>query len=487
MSTGTKQAEEKPRVFRFFISYAREDEKIAIAVSNAVQTALGPSAEVFIDSGLRFGLSFEDEIKKKLDETDALVVINSTALKPAFGFTGMELGYFIRVMERETSSDFPRRIIPIYLEKPPEILSGHEGIKIGISDATLSLTFEEYEASLKNIDYDNSTVKFLREFQELVDVLRENRGLCRIPRTAEQNDLPGLARKMQMAIFSHLKTTPESTLKPQKQITLRTSDDALGSCEGQLPNGTLLIPVGTGNALSIFGLASVETTWEDFKKQTKQNKFRDSWLDAITSVITSSLQSQLEVDNSQVIVSYDEKHAYRVILTTGTRYFNGIREFSLYFVEYLRRGDFGDRDTTVLFKGLELLCRFRSLFLERNSEFSSMSWKIANANTVKDIARSMERELNLMRRDALELGLDKASAWAEFVDWTRLLKLAEIWRPLEFRIRAALTQIRQSEPDTFESHRESLVTALQEVETGMRPLNADAISEMAEKLKKLPS
>jgi hypothetical protein len=349
------------------------------------------------------------------------------------------------------------------------------------------LTFEEYEASLKNIDYDNSTVKFLREFQELVDVLRENRGLCRIPRTAEQNDLPGLARKMQMAIFSHLKTTPESTLKPQKQITLRTSDDALGSCEGQLPNGTLLIPVGTGNALSIFGLASVETTWEDFKKQTKQNKFRDSWLDAITSVITSSLQSQLEVDNSQVIVSYDEKHAYRVILTTGTRYFNGIREFSLYFVEYLRRGDFGDRDTTVLFKGLELLCRFRSLFLERNSEFSSMSWKIANANSVKDIARSMERELNLMRRDALELGLDKASAWAEFVDWTRLLKLAEIWRPLEFRIRAALTQIRQSEPDTFESHRESLVTALQEVETGMRPLNADAISEMAEKLKKLPS
>ncbi len=292
---------------------------------------------------------------------------------------------------------------------------------------------------------------------------------------------------MQMAIFSHLKTTPESTLKPQKQITLKTSDDALGSCEGQLPNDALLIPVGTGNALSIFGLASVETTWDDFKKQSKQNKFLDSWTDAITSVVTSSLQSQLEVDNSQVIVSYDEKHAYRVILTTGTRYFNGIREFSLYFVEYLKRQDFGDRDTTVLFKGLELLCRFRSLFLERNSEFSSMSWKITSINAAKDIARSMERELNLMRRDALELGLDKASVWAEYVDWNRLLKLAEVWRPLESRIRAALTQIRQSEPDTFETARDSLVTALQELETGMRPINAEAISEMAEKLKKIPS
>ncbi len=486
MNTATQPAADF-RVFRFFISYAREDEKIAIAVSNAVQTALGPSAEVFIDSGLRFGLSFEDEIKKKLDATDALVVINSTALKPAYGFTGMELGYFIRVMERETNPDCPRRIIPIYLGKPPDILAGHEGVNIGISDATLSLSFEEYEASLRNIDYNHSTVKFLREFQELVDGLREAHGCSRIPRTADQNDLPGVARKMQMAIFSHLKTTPECTLKPQKQITLKTSDDALGSCEGQLPNDALLIPVGTGNALSIFGLASVETTWDDFKKQAKQNKFLDSWTDAITSVVTSSLQSQLEVDNSQVIVSYDEKHAYRVILTTGTRYFNGIREFSLYFVEYLKRQDFGDRDTTVLFKGLELLCRFRSLFLERNSEFSSMSWKITSINAAKDIARSMERELNLMRRDALELGLDKASVWAEYVDWNRLLKLAEVWRPLESRIRVALTQIRQSEPDTFETARDSLVTALQELETGMRPINAEAICEMAEKLKKIPS
>src|ERR1017187_9971589 len=105
------RAEIKPRIFRLFISYAREDEKIAIAVFNALQMALGPSAEVFIDSGLRFGLNFEDEIQKRLDETDTLVVVDSNALKPAFGFTGLELGYFIRAMEHETDRDFPRRII----------------------------------------------------------------------------------------------------------------------------------------------------------------------------------------------------------------------------------------------------------------------------------------------------------------------------------------------------------------------------------------
>jgi hypothetical protein len=370
------------------------------------------------------------------------------------------------------------------LENPPDILSGHEGIKIGISHDTLSLTFEEYEAGLENIDYDHSTVKFLREFQDLVDKVREKQGALKIPRSEDQRGLPGVVKKMQLAIFSHLKTTPELTLKPQKQVTLKTNEDALRSSHGQLPRDALLIPVGTGNPMSIFGLTSIEMSWEDFQTQTKEDKFRDSWLDAITSVVISSLQSQLEVDNSQVIVSHDEKHAYRVILTTGTKYFNGVREFNLYFVEYLKRSDFGDRDTTVLFKGLELLCRFRSLFLERNSEFSSMSYKIANANAIRDMARSTERELNLLRRDALEVGLDRANVWAEFVDWARLLKLAEVWRPLESRIREALTSIRRSEPDTVESSREPLVAALEELEMTMRPLNAEVISEIAEKLKK---
>jgi len=474
-------AEAKQRIFRLFISYAREDAKIAIAVSNAAQTALGPSAEVFIDSGLRFGLAFQDEIKKKLDETDVLVVIYSGSLKPAFAFPGMELGYFIHVMQSERSPDFPRRIVPIYLETPPDVLAGTEGVNIGISHATLALTFEEYDAGL-SIDYDNGMVMFLREFQSLVDAFREEHGLAKVPQSPEQRDLPSLVRKMQLDIFSHLKTTPEFTLKPQKQLTIRTSDVALESVERELPADAVLVPAGNGNPMSIFGLPSVETTWDGFQNLTKNAKFRDSWTDAITSVVTSSIQSQFEVDNSQIIVSHDAK-LFRVILTAGTKYFNGVREFSLFFVEYLRRGDFGDPETTVIFKGLVLMFHFRSLFLERNSEFSSMSLKIAPISAIKDTARNLQREFNLLKQDALEAGLDKPSVWAGFVDWPRLSKMSEVWRPLESRIREALTQIRSAEPETLERYRDLLVAAIQELETAMRPLNTEVISEMADKLK----
>jgi len=95
-------------------------------------------------------------------------------------------------------------------------------------------------------------------------------------------------------------------LKPQKQITIKTSDSALESVSMDLPPDAMLIPMGTGNPIAIFGLPNEEISWSEFARLTIKSKFRDSSIDAITSVITSSLQSQLDIDNSQVIVSNDE-------------------------------------------------------------------------------------------------------------------------------------------------------------------------------------
>lgn len=118
--------------------------------------------------------------------------------------------------------------------------------------------------------------------------------------------------------------------------------------------------------IRVWNSATSSMLWEEtWTHSFPAVSFPFTWVDAITSVVNSALQSQLDVDNSQLLVSHDEKHAYRVILTTGTKYYNGVREFNLYFVEYLKRPDFGDQDTTLLFKGLELLCRFRSLFLSK--------------------------------------------------------------------------------------------------------------------------
>jgi len=481
-------SEPKPRILRVFISYAKEDEKIAVAAFEAIRTALGTFADVFIDNALQFGVSFQDEIRKRLDETDLLVVIYSGALKASHSFTGMELGYFIGTMQRNQQPDRPRKIVPIFLDNPPDTLSGNEGINIGISRATLELSLEEYSESLK-IDSENRMVKFLSEFQEVVDKLREENGFPKVLKRHEEEDLCGLVRKMQLLIFSHLKTRPESTLKPQKQVTIKTNSLALESVRTDLPDDAVLTPVGTGNPMSIFGLPDQEITWGEFGKLTQGSKFRDSWADAITSVVTSSLQGQLDVDNSQVIVSNDERHAFRVILTTGTRYFNGIREFNLYFVEYLRPRDFGDTDTTLVLKGLELSCRFRFLFLEKSSEFYHMNIRIAVPHRFHEIARSIERELNLFRRDSIEMGLDKANIWADFVDWQYLQKMSEAWRPLETKIRDICAQTRSVDENAerIKELRDSLAETVEQLETEIKPLNTQLICGLIDSLKKFCS
>jgi|HubBroStandDraft_6_1064221.scaffolds.fasta_scaffold64209_2 hypothetical protein len=477
--------ERKPHILRVFISYAKEDEKIAVAAFEAIRTALGTFADVFIDTGLQFGVSFQAEIQKRLDETDLLVVIYSAALKPSHSFTGMELGYFIGTMERNQPPERPRRIVPIYLDNPPDILSGNEGINIGISRTTLELSLEQYSETLK-IDSDNRMVKFLSEFQEIVDKMREENGFPKVVKRNEEEDLLGLVRKMQLSIFSHLKTNPESTLKPQKQVTIKTRDFAVDQERTDLPDDAVLVPMGTGIPMSIFGLQDREVTWAEFRKLTKSSKFRDSWIDAITSVVASSLQGQLDVDNSQVIVSNDERHAFRVILTTGTRYFDGTREFNLYFVEYLRPRDFGDTSTTLVLKGLELSCRFRFLFLERNSEFAQMNIRIALPNRVHELGRSIERELNLLRRDSVEMGLDKANVWADFIDWQYLQKMTEVWRPLETKIRDICIRIRSFKEDSEEilRLRDSLADTVKALEIAVLPLNTQLICGLTDSLKK---
>lgn len=94
----------QPQPFRFFISYAREDYDIAIALSNTIQTATGPAANVFMDLALPFGVSFEEEIKTRLDETNVLVVINSAVLKSAFSLSWLGTWLFYsRYGERQAA------------------------------------------------------------------------------------------------------------------------------------------------------------------------------------------------------------------------------------------------------------------------------------------------------------------------------------------------------------------------------------------------
>ena len=148
--------------------------------------------------------------------------------------------------------------------------------------------------------------------------------------------------------------------------------------------------------MTIFGLADKEMTWERFLQLTSGPQ-QESWREAITSVILSSRAERIDVDNSQIIVSSDDSKAYRIVLSSATKYWDDRQEFSLYFVESLRKMDYGDPDTAPMLKGLDLAFRYRSMFLDDYSEFSAPNVLATQEDRLPEMAANLLRELNLYR------------------------------------------------------------------------------------------
>jgi hypothetical protein len=62
----------------------------------------------------------------------------------------------------------------------------------------------------------------------------------------------------------------------------------------------------------------------------------------------------------------------------------------------------------------------------------------------------------------------------------------QAWQPIELKIRDNLTEIRRCRQDseTLPALRESLANSIQELETTFKPLNAELIDELTDKLKR---
>lgn len=239
--------------------------------------------------------------------------------------------------------------------------------------------------------------------------------------------------------------------------------------------------------MGIFGLSDVRTTWKEFLQSTSGGRYRDSWRDAIASVIMSSYPDHINVDNSQIIVSSDDSKAYRVILTTATRYYDDNREFNIYFVEALQRSDYGEPSTTLLLKGLELVCRFRFMFLEDASQFSAGSILASQPGRIPELASRLLKELNLLRKDSRDAGLDDPPVWRNFVSWEDILKMGQEYRPREQQIRTIVGRIVEAkgQADLIGPLQTELWNVLNEMEEKLRPLNTVLLRQMASKLSEM--
>jgi hypothetical protein len=428
-----------PSTLRLFISYAREDEKIADAVRAALTKAL-PTPLAFVDMDkytIDVGADFAADIQDKLDKAHVLVIVYTGRAKQSFGYTGQELGYF-RSQKKliPVLDEIPRKIVSVFLGEPPPSTANINGVGINISQTDLDCSEEQYRTSLQ-IGHDHAFVQFLKQMQSIVeDIWRREKYPGRAP--TEERDPVECARSMYLEIFKSLKAGVDlsRSTRPQRQLTIATTDADLEAYLPDLPPTAVLSPGEVGGAMAIFGLPEAPITWNEFGTQTERRKYGPVWRDAIRAVAVSSIPDQVSVDNGQIIFSHDDGELYRIILTSALRYFDGRREFKLYFVEGLRRTDFGTEETSLLLKGLELVCRYRFMFLEPDSPFVQESIEVAQPERLFELAASAIRELDWMKRDARDARLDDTATWARLIGGYGLIKkMGAAYYPHEKEVR----------------------------------------------------
>jgi hypothetical protein len=448
----------------FFISYAHEDEQIAAALARALRQIDDTFVVVNLDKvSLVSGINFRQQL------------VYTHTPKHSFSYTGWEVGYFEGVHRSENSS-----IISLYLSNPPDTTSDRQGISLSITPEDLRLPTSAFESHLAStITKTHPMVAFMDAKRFELAQVRQKEGLP----PSKDIDTTQCVRDMLLSIFQYRKCAPDTTLKPQKQITIKTELAALEAAQGDLPPNAELVPVGVGGTMSVFGLLERPITWADFCKTVAAQQLGPSWVEAIRTVIRSSFPQQINVDNSQIVLSPDN-HVYRLILTTSTTYFNGKMEVNLYIVEALTREDHGDLITTRLLKGLELASRFRFMFLEKDSRFYAMNLQMMPEDRVPAAARDLVTELNLLQRDAREAGLQEPAVWGGLVPWDLLLKMGKEWRPREQRVRAICRDL-IADKQHDEALRVQLVEEIQNLENAIGPLNKELIIQMADRLQAL--
>jgi len=480
-----------PHVFRVFISYASEDIEIAKAVATNLRPALNESfAEVDLDQEfLEAGLKWDRELERKLEQTNVLIILYTGVEKPSHGYTGWEIGYFDRIMRDDSGL---RKKIALYLDVPPATTAQDQGIWLGVSKDHLRMSPEQFESSVSVLP-DEALCKEIANWQEEIDKSIKETG-CLVPRRRPEQDPVKCVRDLRVAIFRHLRGTLESKVEPQRRITIRVKGSELNRSSQTLPPGAVLRSVeaelrtagalGKGGSMSLFGLSDETITWKEFLDKTKDHPSSASWWDAIATVVLSAFPDRVDVDNSQIILASDGKTVYRLILTTATKSYDDFREYNLYFVETLQRRESGDRDTTQLLKGLELSCRFRSIFLEDQSDFLAQNIRLTHTHKLPELAGTLLTELNLMHRDAELIGLDRTGWWSRFVDSEQLGAIAEAYRPCETSLREIIPRIMDARGDhaRLEPLRQEMADELMKMETAVRPRNAALLRGMADAL-----
>lgn len=400
-------------MLKVFISHATEDGEIADALAKTLRASFFRSIEITKMSEIDLGVNWRQRIDDSINETDLLIAIATGRLKPSHSFTGYEVGNFASsVRSKPNMGSFPqlkRLMIPFaVLERVPDTMNEFEGITIDpLALRAVRFDPKNLASELKNDrkpQADGAVKQIIKLLADLESIMSSDaaRPQNLIIQEERLEELKANAQILYKDLIELMYSRKMSVVHPEPKIIIRSNP--------HLSNGVDYDVIETasiqieGKVCDIFGVSQTHGSpvkWSDFISKA-DGDIAYHWRKALAKLISPSIYSDLD-DNS--ILSYDKKRLYRIFTSTTTEYYSGEMEYKVYIVEILRRRDYGDADTTLLLKALEISLAYRFMFLEETSEFSPAFFRAERPETIQVRASNMIDQLNLLLLSSNEYGL----------------------------------------------------------------------------------
>ena len=364
-------------------------------------------------------------------------------------------------------------------DAPPKPEQGRLYIKLDSNEASIFASTEDYKAKLK-IEEDDPFLLFFG------DIYRAIRGFDLSTKQQDQQRLANKVRDLRIAIFSKFKTRPRLIERPQGRIIASWMQDADSYQQGRLPDDTNFRLMG--GASRVFGMPGdiegKDLKWISFIERLKATPTSKLQIHTLHSCLVSASDAgAVDRTGDGLLPTPDYQQVFRLVLNTCTTYYDGRIEVNLGLVEVKLRPDVGNEETTTLLKGLRIVCRFRSLFLERDSELNFINFEFGRPENVLEKARRLGSELDAIVCDCAEAKLDDPARWLRFVDAKDLQEMNAVWHPLNEQLINLCDEI-LSITDVSKilaiGHRISLV--LQDIVRKTPKYNAALLKSMAQKL-----
>ncbi|HWO15397.1 MAG TPA: toll/interleukin-1 receptor domain-containing protein [Solirubrobacterales bacterium] len=453
-----------------FISYVREDEVVTTAMSNALQGAFGTDITVFMDKvSIQQGDNIRQVIEANLAKSDVLVIVSTGTERPSHDWAGFELGYFAaKHTEPKPNRPLWGRIVTLAAPgKDPRPNSGYLYIPLEVAPLLLASSETEFSKRVQDIPDDDPLLLWFGVLYEAIY------GVSPLNRKADRDRYRENIRELKCRIFAEFKRRPKAVMRPQKRIVVRHKLDAT-STEFD-PEATTI--TFHGGAASVFGipdaLGDSAMSWRHFCQSVSAHPHGAFWTLTLMELLQSVALRGIGDTNRTVVASQSEAQLYRLVLGTLTTFYDGWVESDVDVIEVYRRADFGNPKTTLLLKGLQLVCRFRFLFLEDQSEFHHLNIAVLALPQLAERARQIARELEILKADSLEACLDKPADWRPYLTVQQLEAMARTWLPLEAALTTRCKDAIQaaSEPAQLEA-RSLLADVLKRMASEVRPHNS---------------